>query len=73
LSSCRLNGRLRPPKFSENIMRKSTSCRIDAVIEAGERTKNAKMKKYWADVESYLRTGYWRRDEVVGTRRAGRL
>ncbi len=54
-------------------MRKSTSCRIDAVIEAGERTKNAKMKKYWADVESYLRTGYWRRDEVVGTRRAGRL
>ena len=54
-------------------MRKSTSCRIDAVIEAGERTKNAEMKKYWADVESYLRTGYWRRDEVVGTRRAGRL
>jgi len=54
-------------------MRKSTSNRIRSVKEAGERTKNPEMKRYWADVESYLRTGYWRRDEVVGTPRAGRL
>ena len=54
-------------------MRKSINCRLKSVIEAGERTKNAEMKKYWADVESYLRTGYWRRDEVLGTPIAGRL
>jgi len=69
----RLNGRLRPPKFSEKSMRKSTSYRIKSVKEAGNRTTDPDMKKYWADVESYLRTGYWRRDEVLGTPIAGRL
>ena len=73
MSFYRLNGRLRPPKFSEKDMRKSINCRLKSVIEAGERTKNAEMKKYWADVESYLRTGYWRRDEVLRTPIAGRL
>lgn len=73
MSFYRLNGRLRPPKFSEKDMRKSISCRLKSVKEAGKRTKNPEMKRYWADVESYLRTGYWRRDEVVGTPRAGRL
>lgn len=54
-------------------MRKSTSYRIKSVKEAGNRTIDPDMKKYWADVESYLRTGYWRRDEVLGTPIAGRL
>ena len=54
-------------------MRKSTSYRIKSVKEAGNRTTDPDMKKYWADVESYLRTGYWRRDEVLETPIAGRL